>query len=116
MLHIHNVRLSDASGKLQFTAVHEGGKPPKSKFDSNDVFLLVCSVDHIVISDQDSGIEIFVWIGKHASHEERANGIVFAGTYLKNYKRPETTPISVIMEGGENEASIITAAVLLLGV
>ena len=48
------IRLSDASGKLQFTKVAEGALNPKM-LDQNDVFVI------------DTGREIFAWIGTKAS-------------------------------------------------
>jgi len=83
-------RLSDASGKLEFKEV-AAGKISKSLLDSNDAFVF------------DAGSEVFVWIGKKASANERKEGLGYAQTYLKNNKRPAHTPISRILEGAENE-------------
>jgi len=79
-------RLSDASGKMTFTKVHEG-KPNASMFDSNDVFIL------------DGKIQIFVWIGKGASQSERSNAMKYATDYLKAEGRPLTMPVTRINEG-----------------
>lgn len=52
-------RLSDASGTLQFTEV-ASGTVHKSALNDHDVFVF------------DTGAEIFVWIGRGASQQERA--------------------------------------------
>jgi len=83
-------RLSDASGKIEFKEVAKG-KISKSLLDSNDAFVF------------DAGSEVFVWIGKKASAQEKKEGLGYAQTYLKNNKRPAVTPISRILEGAENE-------------
>jgi len=83
------MKLSDASGMLTFTEV-ASGKLSKSMLDSNDVF--VC----------DTGAEIFSWIGKGASRQERDGALQYAQEYLNRYNRPAFLPITRILEGGEN--------------
>jgi gelsolin len=83
-------RLSDAGGALTFTQVADG-KVAKSQLDHNDVFVF------------DTGAEIFAWIGKGASPNERKNAIQYAQDYLAKNKRPLEIPITRIMDGGENE-------------
>ena len=51
-------RLSDKSGSLNFS-LEKTGNLSKSDLDSSDAFLL------------DNGAEVFVWIGKRASHLEK---------------------------------------------
>jgi len=84
------LRLSDASGKIEFKEV-ASGKIAKSLLDTKDAFVF------------DAGSEVFVWIGKKASANEKKEGLGYAQTYLKNNKRPAYTPISKILEGAENE-------------
>jgi len=84
-------RLSDASGSLEFTEVGKGAACKKSLLDSSDVFIL------------DTGAEVFAWIGKGASVQEKSKALSFAQDYLTKYKRPAYLPISRILEGGENE-------------
>jgi hypothetical protein len=84
-------KLSDASGKLEFKDVASGSAVKRSLFDSKDVFVL------------DSGFEVFAWIGKGASVGEKKKSLQYAQEYLTKYKRPPQTPISRILEGGENE-------------
>jgi gelsolin len=84
-------RLSDASGSMTFTEVATGAKCKKNLLDSNDVFIL------------DTGAEVFAWIGKGASPNEKKNALGFAQDYLKKFNRPPHISICRILEGGENE-------------
>jgi len=84
-------QLSDASGKLEFKQVGTGSAVKKSLLDSNDVFVL------------DTGAEVFAWIGKGASTQEKSKALHYAQDYLTKYNRPAYLPISRILEGGENE-------------
>jgi len=84
------LRLSDASGKMEFTEI-QTGKISKSKLDTKDVFVF------------DAGHEVFVWIGLGATAEEKKAGLGYAQTYLQQNNRPSFTPISKILEGAENE-------------
>jgi len=83
-------RLSDASGQLTFTEVARG-KLNKSHLASDDTFIL------------DTGSEIFAWIGRGASVNERKLAIQYAQQYLNSHGLPPQTTISRILEGGENE-------------
>jgi len=83
-------KLSDASGKMEFSKVSEGNAIKKSQLDPNDVFIF------------DAGAEIFTWIGKGASDKERTEAMVYAQQYLTKNKRPAYLPISRILQGGEN--------------
>jgi gelsolin len=64
-------RLSDASGKLEFTKVASGNAVKKSLLDTKDVFVL------------DTGAEIFAWIGKGASvaEKQKALSVCFSLTF-----------------------------------
>jgi gelsolin len=71
--------LSDASGEMVFQKVHEGEivgwvllsvsfltpNTDRSMFDSNDVFIL------------DAKLQIFVWVGKGASHGEKSQAMKY---------------------------------------
>jgi len=83
-------RLSDASGKMEFTKISEGNAIKKNQLDGNDVFIF------------DAGHEIFAWIGKGASDKERTECMVYAQQYLSKNNRPAYLPISRILQGGEN--------------
>jgi len=82
--------LSDATGTMEFKQVATGSGCKKSLLDSNDVFIL------------DTGAEVFAWIGKGASVNEKAKALSFAQDYLTKFSRPAYLPISRILEGGEN--------------
>jgi len=84
-------RLSNASGTLTMTKVADGAAATRDKLDPKDVFIL------------DSGNEIFTWFGSGASREERKNGIKYAMDYLKRNNRPDTTPITVTLQGSESD-------------
>jgi gelsolin len=84
-------QLSDASGKMEFKEVGRGAQVKRRLLDSNDVFIL------------DTGAEVFAWIGRGASADEKKKALGFAQTYLKDYNRPSFLPIARILEGGENE-------------
>lgn len=51
----------------------------------------------------DAGMEVFVWIGKGATANEKRLGIQYAQKYLNDYKRPAWLPISRVIEGAESE-------------
>jgi len=84
-------RLSDASGKFEFTEVASGSHIDRKKLDSNDVFIL------------DSGFEVYAWVGKSASVGEKKKALSFAQDYVTAHGRPIQTPVARILEGGENE-------------
>jgi gelsolin len=83
-------KLSDASGKLEFTKVSEGNAIKKSQLDKDDVFVF------------DSGNEIFVWVGRGATVQEKQQAMISAQQYLVKEKRPSQLPITRILDGGEN--------------
>jgi len=83
-------QLSDASGHLDFTEV-ASGHISRSLLDSKDVFVF------------DIGNQIYVWIGKGASAQEKSKGMIHAQEYIKKYNRPPFLSICRIFEGGENE-------------
>jgi gelsolin len=84
-------RLSDASGSMKFEKVGEAGNVKRKLLDSSDVFIL------------DTGAEVFAWIGKGASPDEKKKAMGFAQQYLTNFNRPAWVPITRVLEGGENE-------------
>eukprot|EP00045_Choanoeca_perplexa_P009678 m.93821 g.93821 ORF g.93821 m.93821 type:complete len:855 (-) comp14991_c0_seq1:659-3223(-) len=85
------LRVSDATGKIKMDLVATGAQISRDLLDPNDAFIL------------DDGYEVMVWIGKGASRAERKNSLGFAVEYLKLYNRDLDTPISRVMDGGENE-------------
>jgi len=79
-------KVSDATGALQFVKVAEGKFGPQV-LKSEDVFIV------------DSGYDIFVWVGKGSTAQERKGGMSYAQQYLTNSGRPSTLPISKLIEG-----------------
>lgn len=68
-------RLSDESGKLQYSLVSEG-TCPKSMINEDDVYII------------DTGKEIFVYVGTKASDAEKRNALQYAHDYLKTTQHP----------------------------
>jgi len=83
-------RLSDATGKMEFTLVAEGTKIKKEQLDTMDVFIF------------DAGNEVFAWIGKGTTPAERKSALGYAQTYLTNYNRPAWLPITRVLEGSDH--------------
>jgi len=84
-------QLSDSTGTMVFKEVGRGKGVKRTLLDPNDVFIL------------DTGAEIYAWIGKKASPEEKKKAMHFAQDYITKFNRPTFLPISRIIEGGENE-------------
>lgn len=83
------LRITDSTG--QKTSMKEISKGlDKDKLDSNDVILL------------DSGKEIFLWVGRGASIEERKNCMGYAHSYLKDTNNP-FVPVTVLSQGSESK-------------
>ena len=81
--HKKMMRLSDATGKLELTSVEYS----KKSLQSEDAFLI------------DRGDNIFIWVGKGASENEKKFGLVFAKKYQIQEKRNPNLPILVLQEG-----------------
>ncbi len=84
-------RRSDTTGELRFTLEAQGRRVTEDKLDKDDVFIL------------DSGPEIFVWIGRDATRQERDGGMDAARSYMAGAGRPAFLPVTRILDGGENE-------------
>jgi len=86
-------RLSDSSGSLKIDQVYSGvGKIKRTHLKSDDVFLV------------DIGVQLFVWVGKSSTKQEKASAIPLATEFLKKQGRPvNSIAITRLIEGGENE-------------
>jgi len=82
--------LSDATGTMVFKEIGSGPSIKYSSLLSDDVFIY------------DVGAEVFVWIGKGASVDEKKKAMQYAQDYLKKNTRPLFLPITRILEGAEN--------------
>lgn len=79
-------KLSDAKGKLSLDLVAEGVMS-QSLLNNSDVYIY------------DVGYQIYVWIGKQASKEEKKGAMLYAMSYIKQQGLPVHTPIIRIVEG-----------------
>ncbi|KAJ8302386.1 hypothetical protein KUTeg_021373 [Tegillarca granosa] len=84
-----NLKLSDASGKMQFSEV-KTGSISEGDLDTKDVFIV------------DTKPGLFVWIGKGTSTDEKKNALAYAHNYLQNTSYP-FAPVSCIKEGQESK-------------
>jgi hypothetical protein len=50
------------------------------------------------------GSQIFVWVGKGSTQQEKTSSMQFATGFLATSGRPEWTPITRVVEGGEPPA------------
>jgi len=83
-------KLSDASGKLEFTEIGKG-KLARHLLDSNDVFIV------------DSGYQVFVWVGSKTSPQERRTALQYGFDYVTAHFSDHNVPVSKVFEGGETE-------------
>jgi hypothetical protein len=81
-------RVCDESGELKIT--EEARAPLKrANLDTMDCFILDCTN------------EIFVWIGKGSTAQEKRESMKNAVDFLAKNNRPSWTPITRLIEGGE---------------
>jgi len=78
-------RLSDESGKLQFTLVCEN-TTPRSMLEDHDVYMI------------DNGKFLFIYVGGAASKEEKLNAMSYAHNYLQQTPHA-LIPITVLSAG-----------------
>jgi len=83
--------LSDSTGKVVFTLIAEGNAIKRAQLKTVDAFVF------------DAGHQVYAWVGKGASANEKKLAMLYAQNYLKDFKRPIWLPISRIIEGSENE-------------
>jgi gelsolin len=83
--------LSDETGTMVFKEVGSGSGCKRSLLKSDDVFVF------------DVGMEVFAWVGKGASKDEKKYAMKYAQDYITKNSRPAWLPITRILEGGENE-------------
>eukprot|EP01125_Pyxidicula_operculata_P018879 TRINITY_DN676_c0_g6_i1.p1 TRINITY_DN676_c0_g6~~TRINITY_DN676_c0_g6_i1.p1 ORF type:complete len:1235 (-),score=418.69 TRINITY_DN676_c0_g6_i1:44-3748(-) len=81
-------RVSDATGELKVELV--SNSPLEQKMlDSNDCFIL------------DIGTQLFVWIGKDCTDQEKSQSVIHASKFLTETGRPSWAPVTTIREGAE---------------
>ena len=90
--------MSDASGRLEFGLVKDGGISRRD-LDGDDVFVL-----------DDGGETIWVWEGQGASKAEKAMWLKVAQAYVRKVQGEDgngdayLTPIAKVREGSESAA------------
>jgi hypothetical protein len=85
-LSLHHI--SDASGVTEIKEVGRG-KLDKSKLNSDDAFIL------------DAGGQLFVWIGKNSTKNEKREAMAYAVRYLGDQGRAADVPIARVIDGQE---------------
>jgi len=86
------LKVSDNDGQLrcqELQSVASNQKLNRLLLDSDDVFIV------------DLSLQLFVWIGKAASNDEKKNAFKFATSYLQQHSRSLSIPIVRLVEGGE---------------
>lgn len=84
------IKVSDDDGSLKCTVILEGALD-SSKLESDDAFIL------------DTGISIYIWIGKTCKKSEKREAMIHVNQYIIQYKRPYNLPVCRVMEGNEPE-------------
>ncbi|XP_043192707.1 advillin-like [Amphibalanus amphitrite] len=82
-------RCSDEDGALKVTEV-KGGPLLQSDLDKNDTF---------IIDNGEQGI--WVWVGRRATHKERAEAMRNAQGFIKKKNYSQATPVTRVIDGGE---------------
>ena len=84
-------RCSDAHSlkKVKFTKVGQGALR-KTMLDSDNVMVI------------DGGLEIFIWVGKHASKAERAHAMPMVEMFMRETKIDKYTPVTKVVEGSRS--------------
>jgi len=85
-LSLHHI--TDASGVLEIKEISRG-KLDKSKLNSDDAFIV------------DAGGQLFVWIGKGSTKNEKREAMAYAVRYLGEQGRSADVPICRVMDGQE---------------
>jgi len=81
------IRVSDASGELKEEVVATG-ELKKEMLDTKDVFIVDCG-------------DVFAWVGKGASDDERKNAMLTASKYLSSAGKPASTRVTRVVEMSE---------------
>jgi hypothetical protein len=84
-------QVSDASGKLEVKEIATGNLE-KKMLDEKDCFIV------------DTGNEVYVWVGKGATKEERTKSMTHAADYIEQNNLPKWLPIARVAQGGETAA------------
>ncbi|XP_046363474.1 gelsolin-like protein 2 [Haliotis rufescens] len=85
-------RVTDEGGSMKTILEKEGQIFNKSMLDVKDVFIL------------DTSKEVFLWVGRRASNNEKKNGMGYAHKYLQTTSHP-LIPVTVIKEGQTSQGT-----------
>lgn len=84
-------KVSDASGTVEMEEIEiVNGKLSRSSLKTEDTFIL------------DSGSEVFCWIGKGSTSNEKKEGMLRASDYVTSAGKAANTRITRVVEGAEN--------------
>jgi len=84
-------KVSDASGEVEMEEVEiKDGKLQREMLGTDDTFIL------------DSGSEVFCWIGKGSTGNEKKEGMLRASDYVTSAGKPANTRITRVVEGAES--------------
>lgn len=84
-------QVTDSSGELVTQEVEApGGNLTGDLLEAGDVYIL------------DVGSELFVWVGRESSVEEKKSGMPYAAKYIEQTGRDLATPTSRLSQGFEN--------------
>lgn len=82
-------KVSNETGRLKTTPIFE--RPLLTSYlDTYNSFIL--DLEH----------QIYVWIGNKSNVEERNNALIIGQSFVKAFKKPKNTMVSIIQEEGEN--------------
>ncbi|KAG2179807.1 hypothetical protein INT43_003590, partial [Umbelopsis isabellina] len=79
--------IQEDDGNVQFQEV----EPRQSTFDSKHVFIF------------DVGHQVYTWVGNETTAKDRVDGLHYAQLYVQHSELPAFTPITRIVQGGEDE-------------
>lgn len=82
------IKISDDSGKLKAEEIHKGSLQ-MDKMESDDAYIL------------DTGISLYVWVGKTANKEEKKLAMQHVMQYMQDNKLPMHLPVCRVIEGKE---------------
>jgi gelsolin len=82
------IKVSDDDGSLKCTEILNGSLD-RSKLESDDAFIL------------DTGISIYLWIGKTCKPSEKREAMAHVHQYMSEHKRPKNIPVCRVIEGKE---------------
>jgi len=87
---VHLYQCHESDGKINIKSVKDGPLT-RADLNSNDTFIV----------DNGANGEIWVWVGREASPQERSSAMRYAMELIKTTKYPSTTKVCKVIEDGE---------------